>query len=54
MIENKDLRSMQIPVYSEEQAKEAQQIRSSVKNLNNELFEIEKEINQLNQSNWIN
>ncbi|GAC27874.1 hypothetical protein [Brumicola pallidula] len=40
MIGNTDLRFIQIPVFSEEQAKKAQQIRNSVKNLNNELFEI--------------
>jgi type I restriction enzyme M protein len=54
MIGNKDLKSMQIPVFSEVQAKEAQQIRNNVKSLYNKLFEIKKEINQLNQSNWIN
>lgn len=54
MIGNKDLKSMQIPVFTEEQTKEALRIRSSVKSLYSKLFEIEKEIKQLNQLNWIN
>jgi type I restriction enzyme M protein len=54
MIGTKDLKAMRIPKFSKAQTAEACQIRSKVKQLNNQLIEIEQQIKQLNQKNWVN
>lgn len=54
MIGTKDLKNMRIPVFSQKQTEDAYQRRNKVKQLHNQLFEIEKEIRQLNQENWVN
>lgn len=54
MIGTKDLKNMRIPMFSQQQTEEACQRRNKVKQLHNQLFEIEQEIKQLNQKNWVN
>ncbi|MHC6647647.1 N-6 DNA methylase [Alteromonas sp. HB246098] len=54
MIGTKDLKNMRIPVFSQQQTEEAYQRRNKVKQLHNQLFEIEHEIKQLNHKNWVN
>lgn len=54
MIGTKDLKNMRIPMFSQQQTEDACQRRNKVKQLHNQLFEIEKEIRQLNQENWVN
>ncbi|MEM0514055.1 N-6 DNA methylase [Pseudoalteromonas sp. YIC-827] len=54
MIGTKDLKNMRIPVFSQQQTEEARQRRNKVKQLHNQLFEIEQEIKQLNHKNWVN
>jgi type I restriction enzyme M protein len=54
MISTKDLKNMRIPILSEKQTDEALDARRKVKKLYRQLIEIEQEIKQLNNINWLN
>jgi hypothetical protein len=54
MIGTKDLKSMPMLEFTDEQISEAEKTRASVKDFYIELSDIKQKINKLNQSNWIN